>query len=35
MEIGVFIVLAAAGAALGGFWLAGVASGARRMGHPP
>jgi len=35
MELGVLIVLAAAGAALAWFWMDGVVGGDRRMGHRP
>ena len=35
MELGVLIVLAAAGGALAWFWMNGVVSGERRMGHRP
>ena len=35
MEIAVFIGLAAIGAALAWFWMDGVVSGERRMGHKP
>jgi len=35
MELGVLILLAAAAGALGWFWMDGVASGERRMGHRP
>lgn len=35
MELGVLILLAATGGALGYFWLNGVASGERRMAHRP
>ena len=35
MEIGVIVLLAAAGAALAWLWMDGVISGERRMGHRP
>ena len=35
MELGVLILLAATAGALGWFWMDGVASGERRMGHRP
>jgi hypothetical protein len=35
MEVGVLILLGAAGAALGYFWLSGVTSGERMMSHRP
>jgi hypothetical protein len=35
MELGVIITLAAVGVALAWFWMDGVASGERRMGHRP
>ncbi len=35
MELGVLILLAAAGAALGYFWRSGVTSGGRMMSHRP